>query len=145
MQTMSNYTDTNDLVDAANSITHRYCKGYKAGNLSTLQDFMFAAAVDKRLDFWNGQDNRFVAGFSTPTGSTTDFRLTMLRSGGNGWVDSFLVKQDSGCCGPNAYQWDQPHGIMGVYHLWVDASGRLRIKNGAPTSDADGAIVGTQS
>lgn len=34
---------------------------------------------------------------------------------------------------------------LGAYRLWVDGSGRLRIKNSAPTSDTDGTIVGTQS
>jgi hypothetical protein len=33
---------------------------------------------------------------------------------------------------------------LGAYRLWVDASGRLRIKNGVPTSDTDGTIVGAQ-
>lgn len=34
---------------------------------------------------------------------------------------------------------------LGDNHLWVDATGDLRIKNGAPTSDTDGVVVGTQS
>lgn len=34
---------------------------------------------------------------------------------------------------------------MGSYYLWVDAAGRLRIKDGAPTSDTDGVVVGSQS
>jgi hypothetical protein len=34
---------------------------------------------------------------------------------------------------------------LGNYRLWVDSSGRLRIKSGAPTSDTDGTVVGTQS
>jgi len=34
---------------------------------------------------------------------------------------------------------------LGGYRLWVDSSGRLRIKNGAPTSDTDGTVVGTQT
>ena len=34
---------------------------------------------------------------------------------------------------------------LGAYYLWVDATGDLRIKGSAPTSDLDGAIVGTQS
>lgn len=34
---------------------------------------------------------------------------------------------------------------MGNYVLWVDATGDLRIKNGAPTSDTDGTVVGTQT
>lgn len=34
---------------------------------------------------------------------------------------------------------------MGTYVLWVDSTGNLRIKNGSPSSDTDGTIVGTQS
>jgi hypothetical protein len=42
-------------------------------------------------------------------------------------------------------KWDKEPMRMGDYRLWVDAAGKLRIKDGAPTSDTDGAIVGTQS
>jgi len=35
--------------------------------------------------------------------------------------------------------------IMGDYRLWVDATGDLRIKNGQPTSDTDGTVVGNQT
>jgi hypothetical protein len=41
--------------------------------------------------------------------------------------------------------WNGPHTIMGTYHLWIDGSGNLRIKSGAPTGDTDGTIVGSQS
>lgn len=41
--------------------------------------------------------------------------------------------------------WDGKPALLGSYYIWVDASGRLRIKSGAPTSDTDGTIVGTQS
>ena len=41
--------------------------------------------------------------------------------------------------------WDGAHMIMGAYHLWIDSTGDLRIKNSAPTSDTDGAVVGTQT
>ena len=34
---------------------------------------------------------------------------------------------------------------LGGYYLWVDSVGRLRIKNGAPSSDTDGVVVGTQT
>lgn len=34
---------------------------------------------------------------------------------------------------------------LGVYSIWVDATGDLRIKSGAPGSDLDGAVVGSQS
>jgi len=41
--------------------------------------------------------------------------------------------------------WNNQHLTLGNYCIWVDSSGRLRIKNGVPTSDTDGTIVGTQS
>lgn len=34
---------------------------------------------------------------------------------------------------------------LGSHYLWVDSTGDLRIKSGAPTSDTDGTVVGTQS
>jgi hypothetical protein len=34
---------------------------------------------------------------------------------------------------------------LGLYRLWIDSSGRLRIKNGAPISNTDGTVVGTQA
>lgn len=41
--------------------------------------------------------------------------------------------------------WNGGHLRMGDHRLWVDGSGNLRIKNGAPSSSTDGAIVGTQA
>ena len=34
---------------------------------------------------------------------------------------------------------------LGSNNLWVDGSGKLRIKSGTPSSDTDGTVVGTQS
>jgi len=34
---------------------------------------------------------------------------------------------------------------MGSNYLWIDSSGRLRIKSSAPSSDTDGTVVGTQT
>jgi len=36
---------------------------------------------------------------------------------------------------------DQEHMVLGGHHIWVDSTGKLRIKPGAPTSDLDGALV----
>jgi hypothetical protein len=41
--------------------------------------------------------------------------------------------------------WGKVGLVMGSNYLWVDSSGRLRIKNGAPSSDTDGTVVGTQT
>lgn len=44
----------------------------------------------------------------------------------------------------NVSDWTASPLKLGNYSLWVDASGRLRIKNGMPTSDGDGTVVGAQ-
>lgn len=36
------------------------------------------------------------------------------------------------------------HIMLGAYHLWIDAAGKLRIKSSAPAFDTDGTVVGTQ-
>lgn len=41
--------------------------------------------------------------------------------------------------------WEKNLLRLGHYNLWVDKSGKLRMKNGKPTSDSDGTVVGTQS
>ena len=41
--------------------------------------------------------------------------------------------------------WDNGLLIIGIYRLWVDATGVLRIKNSPPSSDTDGTVVGTQT
>lgn len=41
--------------------------------------------------------------------------------------------------------WNQDHPTLGIYHLWVDALDRMRIKDGPPISDTDGSVVGGAS
>lgn len=41
--------------------------------------------------------------------------------------------------------WDGLHPILGLSHLWIDATGDLRIKSSPPTTDLDGVVVGTQT
>lgn len=41
--------------------------------------------------------------------------------------------------------WNTKHLKLGTYEFWVDSAGKLRIKNGTPTSDTDGTVVGTQT
>ena len=73
---------------------------------------------------------------------------------GNGSVapDAGFQRLAIGQIGPRAGDffnvgsaWDGSHLLMGSYHLWVDSSGRLRIKSSAPSSDTDGTVVGTQT
>ena len=44
--------------------------------------------------------------------------------------------------GTSSYQYPL---YLGIYALWVDSTGKLRIKNSTPTSDTDGTVVGTQT
>lgn len=55
------------------------------------------------------------------------------------------VQQEGGDFIVSTGAWDAGLFRLGSYHLWVDATGDLRIKNGAPTSDLDGTVVGAQS
>lgn len=41
--------------------------------------------------------------------------------------------------------WNNGNLQLGTHFIWVDATGDLRIKNGAPASDLDGTVIGTQS
>jgi hypothetical protein len=41
--------------------------------------------------------------------------------------------------------WNGTHIVMGNYHIWIDATGDLRIKSSSPNSSTDGAVIGTQS
>lgn len=44
-----------------------------------------------------------------------------------------------------ASNWNYNPLRIGANYLWVDATGKLRIKNGAPAFDTDGTVVGTQT
>ena len=41
--------------------------------------------------------------------------------------------------------WDGGHLVMNNTHIWIDSTGKIRIKNGTPTSDTDGVEVSLQS
>ena len=38
--------------------------------------------------------------------------------------------------------WNGFHPKWGNYRVWIDATGVMRLKNGAPTSDTDGTAIG---
>lgn len=42
----------------------------------------------------------------------------------------------------NGGAFNTSHLILGTYHFWLDASGRLRSKNGIPANATDGIVVG---
>jgi hypothetical protein len=54
-----------------------------------------------------------------------------------------IVSGGSGVANGGGY--NSGHLVLGSFHLWIDTSGRLRIKSSAPTSATDGTAVGAQS
>lgn len=69
------------------------------------------------------------------TAPDTMFRRIDANVGGMSVGDSFRVDGS----------WNGGRLLLGNYNFWVDVNGNLRIKNGVPTNDLDGSIVGTQS
>lgn len=57
----------------------------------------------------------------------------------------FFINPSGGAVMIGDGTWNNGPARMGAFHLWVDGSGRLRIKSSAPTSDTDGTVVGTQT
>jgi hypothetical protein len=61
----------------------------------------------------------------------------------DGGYDGLEVNRDGAGMRLSA-DWDGRNSLrFGEHRLWVDGNGRLRIKNGAPMSDDDGAPVGS--
>lgn len=76
-----------------------------------------------------------------PAGSFPNMRAV----GSDANIDVQITPKGTGVVRVPDGTWNGRHFSLGSYHLWVDASGRLRIKSSAPTSDTDGAVVGTQA
>ncbi len=84
--------------------------------------------------------------------ATTQKALTVSAAVNDGQE---LVRFTSDAAGANAWAFFAVKKIdaldidicfcLGAYHIWVDATGDLRIKDGVPTSDTDGTVVGAQS
>lgn len=101
--------------------------------------------------FWHDFTNLRLtfSGSSTISSGTTVVRLDQVylfarSSLGNQWAQKFMptmygnVTIDDGT-------YNGGHLVLGSYHLWVDGTGDLRIKSGAPSSATDGTVVGSQS
>lgn len=131
----------NCVVDQGSGITIRYCRTY----------WNEAYAHDRRnfrRNFWEiGSANVYQSdqaqvtmGFTSPaTAETEMFKFTTLMPGG--WRQSATIDK-AGVFGTADSQYNGAHLRLGRYHLWVDRSGRLRMKEGSPLSDQDGTAVG---
>lgn len=97
----------------------------------------------------NSAANVTVLGFTSSTVIDNPSATTTFISGGSVAVGT----PPTGAANIESYvglrsttsDWTAVPFTAGTYRLWVDATGDLRIKNGAPTSDTDGTVVGTQT
>ena len=93
--------------------------------------------------------------FAAPTGGTPTSRysvgaftgssISLIDTFTDNLVDGIGFSTKSGKTKVCTGTWDNGPMLMGNYYLWVDGAGKLRIKNGAPSSDLDGVVVGTQT
>lgn len=88
------------------------------------------------------------------TDTTHEFRIQAVQTGfvvatdintGTLTVSAGDLTIEDGNLVCDSSAWDGPHIVLDPYHIWVDGTGDLRIKSGAPSSDTDGTVVGTQS
>lgn len=118
-------------------------------------------AVVKNIDWGDGSSTPNVSGTATHTYNapgTYTGRLDVVSNGATTSTNFQVVVSDpqqqapwvvlaplNGEMVPVQPQYDSTwngwHLRMGSWRFWVDASGNFRKKNGAPTSDTDGAIV----
>ena len=56
-------------------------------------------------------------------------------SGGNVDLSGYVTKEIGNGT------WDGGHLVMRNRHIWIDSTGKIRLKNGSPTSDTDGIEV----
>lgn len=61
----------------------------------------------------------------------------------NGVIEVSLGDTDGNITLAGTY--NGPHLVMRGSHLWVDATGDLRVHNAAPSGDTSGVVVGSQS
>jgi hypothetical protein len=98
-----------------------------------------AGSVSRKIVVWDrsGNANKLELGSENATGlfhvRATGRTLSLIPASA---ADNVIVASSV---------WNQSLMRLSGYYFWVDSSGRLRIKFGAPTSESDGTIVGTQS
>lgn len=80
---------------------------------------------------------KLVGGGEINAGDGTALPTRRIFFGANTFVDDTLTLYQ--------HAWNNNLLQLGAYRLWVDGTGKLRIKSSNPTSDTDGTVVGTQT
>lgn len=123
------------LVTSAGVLASKDTYQYRAGSITPWNTSPGTPTVPQTFTI---RAQNAAASYAAPGGDINMYPGTGSVSNPSG---NFVVKDTAG----NGGTWNTSHLVMGIYHIWVDSSGRLRIKNSTPASDTDGTIVGTQS
>jgi hypothetical protein len=101
------------------------------------------SATDKVLDLYG--ERTVVGGSAIRMYSKNSSGVNKIRVNLSGQQDDALLSIENQTVLKIGGVWNDGPFRLGNYFLWVDATGDLRIKNGAPASDGDGTVVGTQT
>jgi hypothetical protein len=122
----------------------------EGGNWSTLDSAdvdLSGTAVHKQIILRNVSSTRTTGSFFVP-GPTTSYEVSNIVTSGAAIVNGVNNSGNEETLLRAAHfvrsDWQMAPLILGSYYLWIDSAGRLRIKNGSPTSTNDGAVVGSQ-
>lgn len=147
VQVLGAYWDasTCNINDVGAGVTNVWAQTYSNGaDASNVRELYKNRHAWKTQGIYDSDTRRAVLGYTSPANAdTANFKVSALVA--SGWTQPLFVDNADGSAGVGSSAWNGTHLRMGTYRLWIDASGRLRVKNGKPTSDTDGTIVGTQA
>lgn len=129
------------ITDEGCGVTIRFCRSYSNESYRYDQRHF-------RRNFWElGSANVYQSdqakatmGFTSAANADTG-RFKFSRSVPGGWREAAAIDED-GVFGTADSTWNGAHLRLGSVHLWVDSTGALRVKSGAPNGDTDGTVLG---
>jgi len=122
------------------------CTAYSMFNQKRLIDAYIVSQLVLIGCAGSGDARAKTAGLARLDGEKKRARATIVSSQGaveyaNGFEGLEISGKDGGA--RFGADWQSPNLVqLGSYRLWIDRRGRLRLKNGAPTSDEDGTAMG---
>jgi hypothetical protein len=122
------------------------CTGYSMFNQKRLIDAYVVSQLIMIGCAGSGDARAKAAGLARIDGEKRGRATIVGSQGAIEYVKDFEGLEISGKDGGVRFgsDWQSPNlAQLGSYRLWIDHRGRLRVKNGAPTSDEDGTPVGT--
>lgn len=141
---------TNFSGTAAPKVVRQSSEHYQAFDEEDQSSLASVDAYVKVIRHKNGDNissGSSVLGLHTDKFASTSYNLIKARVDMDGTPETVFNVNGAGetnVGGGNA-DWSRGRLVIGTHYLWVDSTGDLRINNGAPSSDTDGTVVGTQS